>query len=199
MTAVTNQFEGFLALAFPDQVMSDAQFFEFCQLNRKVKIERNTHGEILLMSPTGSETGNFNSLFNGVLFVWNHQNKLGRTFDSSTGFKLPNGATYGPDAAWIRQDRWNTLSPAEKKQFAPVVPDFIMEMRSPSDRLQPIQEKIAEFMACGCRLAWLIDPEKLQTTVYRAGGSESEVPFGDNLNGEDVLPGFRVILRELFE
>lgn len=199
MTAVTSQFEGFLALAFPEQGMSDEQFYAFCQLNRDVKIERNAQGEILIMSPTGSETGNYNSLFNGVLFVWNQQFKKGRTFDSSTGFKLPSGATYGPDAAWIRKDRWNALSPAEKKQFAPVVPDFIMEMRSPSDRLKPIQEKISEFLECGCQLAWLIDPEKRQTTVYRADGSETIVPFDEILSGEAVLAGFSVKLGELFE
>lgn len=199
MTAITSQFEGVLALAFPEQGMSDEQFFAFCQLNRDVKIERNALGEIVIMSPTGSETGNWNSLFNGVLFVWNNQTKLGKTFDSSTGFKLPNGATYGPDAAWMPREKWNSISAADKRKFAPLVPDFIMEMRSPSDRLEPIQEKIAEFIECGCKLAWLIDPHARLTTVYRADGSESKVPFEEPLNGEDVLPGFSVELEELFE
>lgn len=199
MTAVTNQFEGVLALAFPDQGMSDEQFFAFCQLNRDVKIERNSHGEIVIMSPTGSETGNWYSLFNGVLFVWNNQTKLGKTFDSSTGFKLPNGATYGPDAAWMPREKWNSISAADKRKFAPLVPDFIMELRSPNDRLEPIQEKIAEFIECGCKLAWLIDPHAQLTTVFRADGTESKVPFDEPLNGEDVLPGFSVQLAELFE
>jgi len=199
MTAVTNQFEGVLALAFPDQGMSDEQFFAFCQLNRDVKIERNSHGEIVIMSPTGSETGNWNSLFNGVLFVWNNQTKLGKTFDSSTGFKLPNGAIYGPDAAWMPREKWNSISAADKRKFAPLVPDFIMELRSPNDRLEPIHEKIAEFIECGCKLAWLIDPRAQLTTVFRADGTESKVPFDELLNGEDVLPGFSVQLAELFE
>ena len=199
MTAVTNQFEGVLALAFPDQGMSDEQFFAFCQLNRDVKIERNSHGEIVIMSPTGSETGNWNSLFNGVLFVWNNQTKLGKTFDSSTGFKLPNGATYGPDAAWMPREKWNSICAADKRKFAPLVPDFIMELRSPNDRLEPIQEKIAEFIECGCKLAWLIDPRAQLTTVFRTDGSESKIPFDELLNGEDVLPGFSVQLAELFE
>lgn len=199
MTAVTNQFEGILALAFPDQGMSDEQFFSFCQLNRDVKIERNAQGEIVIMSPTGSETGNWNSEFNGALFVWNKQFKLGKTFDSSAGFMLPNGAIYGPDAAWIPAEKWNLLTPAEKKKFAPIVPDFIMELRSPSDRLESIQEKIAEFMESGCLLAWLIDPEAQQTTIYRADGSETTVPFTQILSGESVLPGFSVQLGELFE
>ena len=179
--------------------MSDEQFFAFCQLNRDVKIERNSHGEIVIMSPTGSETGNWNSLFNGVLFVWNNQTKLGKTFDSSTGFKLPNGATYGPDAAWMPREKWNSISAADKRKFAPLVPDFIMELRSPNDRLEPIQEKIAEFIECGCKLAWLIDPHTQLTTVFRADGTESKVPFDEPLNGEDVLPGFTVQLMELFE
>ena len=199
MTAITSQFEGILALAFPDKGMSDEQFFAFCQLNRDVKIERNAQGEIVIMSRTGSETGNWNSSFNGVLFVWNNQTKLGKTFDSSAGFKLPNGATYGPDAAWMPRKKWDSISAAEKRKFAPLVPDFIMELRSPSDRLEPIQDKIAEFMECGCRLAWLIDPEAQQTTVYRADGSETIVPFEEVLSGEDVLPGFSVNLANLFE
>lgn len=199
MTAITSQFEGILALAFPEKGMSDEQFFEFCQLNRDVKIERNAQGEIVIMSPTGSETGNWNSSLNGVLFVWNNQTKLGKTFDSSAGFKLPNGATYGPDAAWMPREKWNSISAAEKRKFAPLVPDFIMELRSPSDRIEPIQDKIAEFMECGCRLAWLIDPDAQQTTVYRADGSQTTVPFDEILSGEDVLPGFSVKLGELFE
>ncbi len=199
MTAVTGQFEGVVALAFPDEGMSDEQFFAFCQLNRDVKIERNAQGEIVIMSPTGSETGNWNSLFNGALFVWNNQFKLGKTFDSSAGFMLPNGAIYGPDAAWIPTEKWNQLTPAEKKKFAPIVPDFIMELRSPNDRLESIQEKIAEFMESGCLLAWLIDPEAQQTTVYRADSSETTVPFTQILSGESVLPGFSVQLGELFE
>jgi Uma2 family endonuclease len=199
MTAITSQFEGILALAFPDKGMSDEQFFAFCQLNRDVKIERNAQGEIVIMSRTGSETGNWNSSFNGVLFVWNNQTKLGKTFDSSAGFKLPNGATYGPDAAWMPRKKWDSISAAEKRKFAPLVPDFIMELRSPSDRLEPIQDKIAEFMECGCGLAWLIDPEAQQTTVYRADGSETIVHFEEVLSGEDVLPGFVVKLATLFE
>jgi Uma2 family endonuclease len=199
MTAFTSQFEGVVALAFPDKWMSDEQFFAFCQLNRDVKIERNAQGEIIITSPTGSETGNWNSEFNGELGIWNRKYQLGKTFDSSAGFKLPNGATYGPDAAWIRHEKWNALTPDEKKKFAPIVPDFIMELRSPSDRLESIQEKIAEFMESGCLMAWLIDPEAQHTTVYRADGSETTVPFTEILSGESVLPGFNVQLGELFE
>lgn len=199
MTAVASRFEGFVALAFPGKGMSDEQFFEFCQLNRDLKIERNSTGEIIIMSPTGGQTGTWNALFISELVVWNKYSKLGISFDSSTGFKLPNGATYGPDAAWMPRAKWEALSAEEKEKFVPAVPEFIMELRSPSDSLLPIQEKIADFMACGCRLAWLIDPAKQQTTVYRADGSESVVLFEQVLTGEDVLPGFEVNLEELLQ
>lgn len=199
MTAVASRFEGFVALAFPGKGMSDEQFFEFCQLNRDLKIERNSTGEIIIMSPTGGQTGIWNARLNGKLFVWNESSRLGVIFDSSTGFKLPNGATYGPDAAWMPHEKWNALSTDEKEKFVPAVPEFIIELRSPSDSLLPIQEKIADFMACDCRLAWLIHPAKQQTTVYRADGSESIVPFDQVLTGEDVLPGFEVKLNELLK
>ena len=199
MTATASKFEGFVALAFPEKGMSDAAFFEFCQLNRELKIERNSAGEIIIMSPTGTETGGWNSEFNTELGIWNRKYKLGKTFDSSTGFKLPTGATYGPDAAWMPHEKWNALSSAQKRKFAPVVPDFIMELRSPNDRLESIQEKIIEFMEYGCQLAWLIDPILQKTTVYRADGQEAEVPFDQILSGGSVLPGFEVKLADLFQ
>lgn len=199
MTATASKFEGFVALAFPEKGMSDKDFFEFCQLNRELKIERNSAGEIIIMSPTGTQTGAWNSEFNIELGIWNRKHKLGKTFDSSTGFKLPTGATYGPDAAWMTHEKWNALSSVQKRKFAPVVPDFIMELRSPNDRLESIQEKIAEFMESGCQLAWLIDPILQKTTVYRADGQEVEVPFDQILRGGSVLPGFEVKLADLFQ
>jgi Uma2 family endonuclease len=199
MTAVANQFKGLVALSFPGKGMTDDEFFEFCQINQNFKIERNSKGQIIIMPLTGSETGSWNAALTAVLFNWAFQTKLGKAFDSSTGFKLPNGATYGPDAAWVSYEKWNALTPTERRKFAPVVPEFMMELRSPSDRLQPIKNKIAEFIECGCQLAWLIDPVKQRTTVYRAEGSETKVPFEELLTGEKVLPGFEVKLSDLFE
>lgn len=199
MTAFANNFEGMVALAFPGKGLSDDEFFEFCRINRDLKIERTAKGEIIIISPTGGETGNRNAALTGILFVWNQKTKLGRIFDSSTGFKLSNGATYGPDAAWVIQEKWNALTPSEKKKFAPVTPDFIAEIRSENDNLQPIKEKIAEFIECGCRLAWLIDPKNEVTYIYKADGIETKVPFDQMLTGEDVLPGFEVKLADLFE
>lgn len=199
MTATATKFEGSLTLAFPGIEMSDREFFDFCQANRHLKIERNSAGEILIMSPTGTKTGNWNSEFTTELGIWNRQYKLGRTFDSSTGFKLPNGATYGPDAAWMPLEKWNALSSEEQEGFAPVVPNFIAEIRSKSDPLRPIQEKIVEFLDAGCELAWLIDPILQKTTVYHADGHEEEISFDHELNGGTVLPGFTVKLAELFK
>jgi Uma2 family endonuclease len=199
MTAIASKFEGLVALSFPGKGMDDEEFFEFCQINRNLRIERTSKGEIIIMSPTGTETGNWNFLISTELGIWNKKYKLGRAFDSSTGFKLPTGATYGPDGAWMPNEKWNALSKEERRKFAPVVPAFIMELRSPNDNLQPIKDKILEFMQCGCQLAWLIDPLKQETTIYRTDGSETNVAFDELLTGEDVLPGFEVKLSELFE
>lgn len=198
MTATASKFEGYVALAFPNEGMSDEEFFEFCQLNRGLKIERKSSGEIILMSPTGSKTGIRNARLIAVLFNWNELEKNGEVFDSSAGFKLPNGATYGPDTAWVSHNKWNTLSIEEQEGFAPIVPDFIAEIRSKSDGLKPIQEKIAEFMECGCQLAWLIDPILQKTTVYHMNGEEEDVAFDETLSGGSVLAGFEVKLSELF-
>ena len=195
----TSQFDGTLRLNFPKNVISDKWLFEFCQLNRDLKIEHNSVGEIIIMPQTGTQTGGWNSEFTTELGIWNRKNKLGKTFDSSTGFKLPNGATYGPDAAWIPHEKWNALTLDEQDGFAPIVPDFIAEIRSKSDTIKPIQEKIIEFMECGCQLAWLIDLILQITTVYRADGQEVEVPFDQILNGGSVLPGFEVKLADLFQ
>ena len=199
MTAVANQFEGTLRLSFPGITMSDAEFFEFCLANGHLKIERNAAGEIIIMSPTGSKTGARNARFTTILSIWNFKDNLGEVFDSSAGFKLPNGATYGPDTAWVPLEKWNALSVAEQEGFAPIVPNFIAEIRSKSDTLKPIQEKIAEFMDCGCQLAWLIDPILQKTTVYHADGQEEEVPFDQVLSGGTVLPCFEVKLADLFK
>lgn len=199
MTAIASKFEGLVALSFPGKGMSEEEFFEFCQLNRDLRIERTSKGEIIIMSPTGTETGNWNFLISTELGIWNKKYKLGRAFDSSTGFKLPTGATYGPDAAWMPNEKWNALSQEERRKFAPVVPDFIMELRSPNDNIKPIEAKISEFMECGCQLAWLIDPAKQQTTVYRADSNVAKVPFDEFVTGEAVLPGFEVKLSELFQ
>ncbi|EAM52530.1 Uma2 family endonuclease [Crocosphaera watsonii WH 8501] len=170
--------------------MTDEQFFQLCQDNRDLRFERNSNGDILIMSPTGGETGNRNSSINYQLYAWNLQNKLGITFDSSTGFKLPNKADRSPDASWIPLKKWNNLTPQQRQKFLPLCPDFVIELRSPSDSLKTLQNKMKEYLENGTKLGWLINPKAKQVEIYRQG---KEVEILDNpttLSGEDVLPDF---------
>ena len=170
--------------------MTDEQFFQLCQDNRDLRFERNRNGDILIMPPTGGETGNRNSSINYQLYAWNLQNKLGITFDSSTGFKLPNKADRSPDASWIPLEKWNNLTPQQRQKFLPLCPDFVIELRSPSDSLKTLQNKMKEYLENGTKLGWLINPKAKQVEIYRQG---KEVEILDNpttLSGEDVLPDF---------
>ena len=178
-----------LFLQFPSS-MTDEQFFEFCQMNRNLRIERNQYGEISIMPPTSSETGNRN--FNVALQLgnWSEKDGTGICFDSSTGFKLSTGAERSPDASWMKLERWNLLSEEEQQGFAPICPDFVIELRSKSDTLKPLQEKMEEYMReSGILLGWLIDRKNKRVYVYRPQSVEClENP--DSVSGEDVLPGF---------
>ncbi|MGB3758943.1 MAG: Uma2 family endonuclease [Rivularia sp. (in: cyanobacteria)] len=170
--------------------MTDEQFFEFCRINRDLRIERNKYGEISIMPPTGSETGNRNFNIAVQLGKWSEKDGTGICFDSSTGFKLSTGAERSPDASWITLERWNSLSAEEKQSFAPICPDFVIELRSKSDNLKPLQEKMEEYMQePGIQFGWLIDRKNRRVYVYRPQSVEClENP--DSVSGEDVLPGF---------
>lgn len=178
--------------------MTAEEFYEFCLENPELRIERDPNGQIIIMPPTGSETGNRNSEIHIELGIWNRKNQLGKTFDSSTGFKLPNGADRSPDTAWIANERWNTLPPEQKRRFAPIVPDFVVELRSEDQSLPDLREKMDEYMAAGCRLGWLIDPQNRRTYVYSENGDIQTVRFEDILEGGDVLPGLEVRMTNLF-
>ena len=171
--------------------MSDDEFFYFCQENSNYKFERDANGTIISMAQTGGATGEQNSELTTELTIWNRRTKLGFVYDSSTGFRLPNGATRGPDAAWIRAERRNALTPEQRQKFFPLCPDFIVELISVSDSLKTTDEKLREYIDNGCRLGWLIDPRTEESRVYRADGSISVFHgFDTVLSGEDVLPGF---------
>ncbi|MEL4894475.1 Uma2 family endonuclease [Crocosphaera sp. Alani8] len=170
--------------------MTDEQFFQLCQDNRDLRFERNSNGDILIMPPTGGETSNRNSSINYQLYAWNLKNKLGITFDSSAGFTLPNKADRSPDASWIPLEKWNNLTPQQRQKFLPLCPDFVIELRSPSDSLKTLQNKMKEYLETGTMLGWLINPKAKQVEIYRQG---KEVEILDNpttLSGEDVLPDF---------
>lgn len=178
--------------------LTDAQFAEICRNNRDLRFERTAKGDLIVMSPTGSETGNRNFNLSGQLWLWNRQTQLGYAFDSSTGFTLPNSAIRSPDASWIVRDRWEALNPEERQGFAPICPDFVVELRSPSDRLQLLQEKMVEYIECGCRLGWLLDVTRKQVEVYRPSQSVVILDTPQKLSGDDVLSGFELDLTDIF-
>ena len=177
---------------------TDEQFALFCADQRDVKIERNAQGEILIMTPTFSDTGRYNSEIIRQLANWNVEVQQGQIFDSSTGFILPNGAMRSPDASWIEQNRWDALTEAQKKSFAPICPDFVVELRSASDHLPTLQEKMQEWIDNGAKLAWLIDVERKEVEVYQPGKDVQRVQnFDQNLSGAPVLSGFYLELPRL--
>jgi len=177
---------------------TEEQFRELVKFNPDLRWELTAQGEVIVMAPTGSETGNYNFELNTDLGTWNRQQKMGKAFDSSAGFRLPNGAIRSPDLAWIAQERWEQLSPEQRRQFAPICPDFVLELVSPSDDLATVQAKMQEYLENGCRLAWLVNPETRSVTIYRPNVAPEIVTFDVVLSGEDVLPGFTVDLRHIF-
>ncbi|MBO1347005.1 MAG: Uma2 family endonuclease [Hormoscilla sp. GUM202] len=178
--------------------MTADQFFDFCQLNRDYRIERTASGEIIIMSPTGSETGNRNVKLIQQLANWTDRDGTGIAFDSSTGFILPNGATKSSDAAWMRLEKWNSLTREQQTKFAPICPDFVVELRSPSDRLQSLQEKMLEYIDNGVSLGWLIDRNNRMVHIYRPDRSVEVLDNPDRIRGESVLPGFVLDLSTIW-
>jgi Uma2 family endonuclease len=174
--------------------ISDEQFFQICQRNSELRFERNAQGDIRIMTPAGSETGIYNADFNADLVLWNRRQKLGYTFDSSAGFTLPNRAMRSPDAAWILKSRWEALTPDQQSRFAPICPDFVMELLSQGDNLKVAQAKMLEYQTNGVRLGWLIDRKTRIVEIYRSselGERLVEVLKSPMvLTGEDVLPEF---------
>ena len=170
--------------------MSDEQFFDLCRLNPDLRLERTSQGELVIMPPTGSETGGINFKLAGVFYHWVEADGTGVGFDSSTGFTLPNGAMRSPDLAWVKREHWEGLTPEQRKVFAPLCPDFVLDLRSPSDALVTVQAKMQEYLDNGARLGWLIDPIEQKVYIYRP---QAPVECLDNpqvISGDPVLPGF---------
>ena len=202
MTAITlnkKQDVGFVALNMPNGGFTDDEFFEFCRLNDELKMERLSTGEIIIMSLTGGETSVRNSELNLEIGLWNRKKKLGKVFDSSGGFKLPNTAVRSPDAAWIPTDKWESLGDDQRKKFVPICPDFVRELASNKRQIAELKEKMQEYMDNGSRLGWLIDPFKQITSVYRSSGEIEEVPFDGVLSGEDVMEGLSIAMTDLLD
>ena len=174
----------------PALELTDEQFFQICQANQDLKFERTARGELIIMPPTGGETGNRNAGITAQLWIWNEQNKQGMVFDSSTCFKLPNGADRSPDAAWIKLERWNALTDEEKQKFPPICPDFVIELLSPSDSLKVAEEKMTEYIDNGVCLGLLINRKSRQVEIYRQGKEVEVLDSPATVSGEDVLNGF---------
>ncbi|BAZ15331.1 hypothetical protein NIES4071_72030 [Calothrix sp. NIES-4071] len=169
--------------------LTDEQFFELCQRNRDYQLSEPHHWEVLIMSPSGSHTDRRNVKITTKLDIWNEQNDLGEVFGPA-GFKLPNGGERSPDASWIKRERWDALTEKEQAIFAPICPDFIIELRSPSDSLKELQEKMQEYIDNGVRLGWLIDRKNKRVEIYRPNQDVEILQNPSTLSGEDVLPGF---------
>lgn len=178
--------------------LTEKAFYDLCRANPNVKFERMAGGELIVMSPTGGETGNQNFELYIDLGVWNRQTRLGKAFDSSTCFRLPNGANRSPDAAWVRLDRWQALTPEQRRRFPPIAPDFVLELRSSTDDLETLQEKMQEYLDNGVLLGWLINPQDRQVEIYRLGQDVEVLESPEHLSGEDVLPGFVLDLSPVF-
>ncbi|MEH2140972.1 Uma2 family endonuclease [Nostoc sp.] len=177
--------------------LTDEQFFQMCQKNRDYRFERTASGELLIMPPTGSDTGNRNFDMVVELGIWNKQTKLGKGFDSSTGFTLPNGAERSPDVSWVKIERWNALTPEQQEKFAPICPDFVVELRSRTDSLKELQDKMQEYIENGAQLGWLIDRKNKRVEIYRPGKDVEILDNPTSLSGENVLPGFVLHLQQI--
>ncbi|MEH2123885.1 Uma2 family endonuclease [Nostoc sp.] len=172
--------------------LTDEQFYQLCIANRDVSLEMNASGELIIVPPVGGESGNQEADLITDLNNWNRQAKLGKVFSSSTIFILPNGAKLSPDAAWVKLERWEALTPEQRKKFPPLVPDFLIELRSETDRLVPIQEKMQEYIKNGVCLGWLINPQDRQVEIYRLLKAVEVVQMPAIVSGEDILPGFEL-------
>ncbi|MGB3192981.1 MAG: Uma2 family endonuclease [Limnoraphis sp.] len=176
---------------------TDEQFYQLCRDNPDVKFERNAKGEITIMSPTGGTTGNYNFEIAADFAIWNRQTKLGVCFDSSTCFKLSNSAQRSPDVAWIKQERWDALTPEQKEKFPPIAPDFVLELMSPSDGLEDLREKMQEYIENGVRLGWLINRQDHQVEIYHPEKAAEVLNAPETLSSEDILPGFVLNLKAI--
>ena len=200
MVQTDSQFQT-LSIELPDTVslqITHAQFELLAIANPDLRLERTATGALIVNPPTGWETGERNSSLTGQLYRWYEDHEdLGKTFDSSTGFTLPNGAIRSPDASWISQSRWDALSPEQKEGFANICPDFVVELRSASDSRSVLQEKMQEYTDNGAQLGWLIDPQTRQVEIYRPGKEIEVLTEPAELSGEDVLPGFVLRLERI--
>jgi Uma2 family endonuclease len=189
-----------LVLRLPASLpMDEDQFFDFCQENDALRIERNAQGELIIMPPAGGETGDRNFRLVVLFGQWVERDGSGVGFDSSTGFIFPNGAERSPDVAWVKRERLAALTPEQKARVLPLCPDFVIELRSPSDRLKPLQDKMQEYIDNGARLGWLLDPSPNRAYIYRPNRPVEQHDNPATLSGDPELPGFVLPVAAIFE
>ncbi len=188
---------GFI-LSFPDELaFDDDALLAFCAANPELRIERDENKQLIIMSPTGSLAASYHHIIHLALGIWNSQNGPGLVFDSSAGFRLPDSSIRAADVAWLSKEKWHKLTTAEKQKFAPVCPEFIVEVKSPSDSWNQLQDKMAAWRKNGVLLGWLIDVEKEKALVYKHDSVEEVHEFSQKLDGGNVLPGFEFDLTAL--
>ena len=186
-----------VVLSLENVGLTDEQFYHLCQVNQDWQLERTAKGELVIMPPVGGRSGNREADLIADLTLWNRQIQLGKVFSSSTIFRLPKGGDRSPDAAWVQLKRWEVLTEKEQEGFPPICPDFVIELRSHTDTLKPLQNKMQEYLKSGLRLGWLINPQNQQVEIYRSNQNVEIVQFPVSLSGEDVLPGFVLDLSTL--
>jgi len=183
-----------------ERPLDEDELLDFCRENDLLRIEQEPTGELSIMSPTGGESGGAEVWIAAQLLNWSGRDGRGRVFSSSTGFRLPNGSMRAPGACWVRSLRWEALSREQRRRFVPLCPDFVVELRSPSDRLKVAQAKVREWIANGAELGWLIDPERKAVEIYRRGTEEPEVRTSlSTMEGEDPIRGFNLDLSHVWD
>jgi Uma2 family endonuclease len=170
--------------------LTDEQFDRLCAANPEINFERSPKRELVIMPPSGGQAGIQIAEITADLVVWNEQSNLGEVFGSSTCFRLPDGGDRSPDVSWIKKSRWDALTPEQQRKFPPICPDFVLELRSPSDSLQMLQRKMQEYLVSGIRLGWLINPEDAEVEIYRPGREVEVMRSPSELSGEEILEGF---------
>lgn len=180
------------------RVLTGEEFEQLCQDNRETRMELTAKGELILMPPTGSKTGLRNAKLTRHFGNWAEPNGTGVAFDSSSGFVLPNGARRSPDVSWVKRERWDALTEEEQDGFAPLCPDFVIELRSRSDNLPPLEDKMLEYIANGAQMAWLIDPLRKRVYIYRPNRDAEILEDPETVSGDPELPGFKLDVRELW-
>jgi Uma2 family endonuclease len=179
--------------------MSEDEFYDFCMRNPDLNLEVSSEGDLVVMPPTGMKSGNRNFELIGRFAAWAQQDGTGKGFDSSTLFSLPNGAKRSPDLAWVKKERWEALSEKEQERFSPLCPDFVVELRSPSDSVKRLQKKMEEYVANGAQLGWLIDPFERKVYVYRPGAQPEVLEDPEAVSGEPLLRGFALDVKALWD